>query len=182
MASYETAKARAFAHATTTVLTGVPLDAPEDHPLRQAGSLPIQVCVCVTDPCPCDGHPIIWADEAAVRSRATTGRLTSGGDEVFDFAIDVDASVVVETFSRVKASEAAGLTGAARPAAPPPYIVRRRPDAARSARRDSPCHGGGGGPATLSADAGCNDIEITESGVTYCFAESSEHYCIYVLC
>ncbi|MFB7614576.1 hypothetical protein [Kitasatospora sp. NPDC056181] len=180
MASYESARSKAFTRAATTTLTGVPLDVPDDHPLREAGGMPIQTCVCVTDPCPCDDHPIVWLEEAAVRDRTATGRRTTAGDELYDFAVAADASVVVESFRKVRAADAARAGGPADAGAPPPFIVRRRPGAARSADKGGPCHGGK--ESLLRADAGCNDIEITESGATYCFVESSEHYCIYVLC
>ncbi|MFI6843280.1 hypothetical protein OG535_10810 [Kitasatospora sp. NBC_00085] len=180
MASYESARTKAFTRAATTTLTGVPLDVSDDHPLRAAGGVPIQSCVCVTDPCPCDDHPIIWLDEAAVRGRTATGRRTTGGDELYDFAVAADASVVVESFRQVRAADAARAGGPAGAGAPSPFIVRRRPGAARPTEKGRPCHGGG--QSLLSADAGCNDIEIAESGATYCFVESSEHYCIYALC
>ncbi|MER7536455.1 hypothetical protein ABTX77_16960 [Streptomyces sp. NPDC097704] len=180
MASYESARTRAFTQATTTTVTGVPLEVSDDHPLRRLGQTPIQSCVCVTDPCPCDGHPILWVDESAVLSRTATGRRSADGDEVYDFAVSADAFVTVESFRRVRASDTAGLRSSATPAAPPPLIVRHRPDAGRSGAKDHPCQGGES--SVFRADPGCNDYEITENGVTYCFVESSEHYCIYVLC
>ncbi|MEW2137193.1 hypothetical protein AB0892_11410 [Streptomyces sp. NPDC005409] len=180
MASYESARAKAFSNATTTTVTGVPLEVSDDHPLRQGRRLPIQVCVCVTDPCPCADHPIIWVDESAVLSRTATGRRTDGDEELVEFAIDAEASVVVESFRRIKAADAAGFAGLARPTARPTFIVRRRPGASRSTKRDRPCHDGSS--SALIADPGCNDVEIEENGTTYCFVESSEHYCIYELC
>ncbi|WP_369144384.1 hypothetical protein [Streptomyces sp. R44] len=177
MASYDSARTKAFTHATTTTLTGVPLDVSDDHPLRRLGQVPIQPIVCVTDPCPDEDRPILWVNESALRSRTATGRHTTDGDEIYEFAVATDAIVVVESFRRVRASDSTALHA---PTAAPPFIVRHRPNAARSTTKDHPCHGGDS--PTLRADPGCNDIEITENGVTYCFVESSEHYCIYVLC
>ncbi|MFF0474199.1 hypothetical protein [Streptomyces sp. NPDC004284] len=180
MATYESARTKAFTHATTTTVTGVPLDVSDTHPLRQIGQVPIQSCVCVTDPCPCDDCPILWVNESAVSSRTATGRHNTAGDEIYDFAVDADASVVVESFRRVRASDTAALHSSAAPSSPPPFVVRPRPNAGRSAGKGRPCQGGES--PVFRADPGCNDIEITESGATYCFAESSEHYCIYALC
>jgi hypothetical protein len=84
MATYDEAEAKSFADATTTTITGLPLDVYEDHPLRQARNQPIQVCVCVTDPCTCDKDPIIWVGESAVQTRAATGQQTKAGDELYD--------------------------------------------------------------------------------------------------
>ena len=36
-------------------------------------------------------------------------------------------------------------------------------------------------PTRAAADPGCNDYDIDDAG-TWCFVESSEHYCIYELC
>jgi hypothetical protein len=40
----------------------------------------------------------------------------------------------------------------------------------------------GTGRAMTRADPGCNDYDIDDAGVIWCFVESSEHYCIYVQC
>ncbi|MFI1937928.1 hypothetical protein ACH44C_12200 [Streptomyces purpureus] len=190
MATYEEARANKFARATTTTVTGVPLDVSGDHPLRRAGNQPFQLCVCVTDPCPCADGPIVWVGEEALRDSAGTGRRTTAGDEIREFAIDADAQVVIESFRSVKASELSGARKStrARGTGAPPFIIRRReggPQRVSSGARrgGGPC-GPCGGHASpqFRADPGCNDVEVEEDGTTYCFVESSEHYCIYELC
>src|SRR5262249_28450702 len=66
---------------------------------------------------------------------------------------------------------------------PPMRLVTRRQTTApnlstrlRVKRRCAGCN------ATTRADPGCNDVEIDEEGGTWCFVESSEHYCIYEAC
>jgi len=174
MATYDEAKARNFTKATTVAVTGIPLGVSEDHPLRRASFEPIQVCVCVTDPCPCDDNSIVWVGDSDVRARVATGRQAEAGEELYEFAVDADAVVVVESLHRTKAADLAGhgRPFASRPAPIPRFLVRPRPDARQSASSET----------AQRADPGCNDYEITESGAVYCFVESSEHYCIYVLC
>jgi hypothetical protein len=168
MPTYDDARATSFTKATTQRITGVPLDVAQDYPLKQAGYQPIQVCVgeCATDPCPCDTTPIVWVGESAIRSKNATDRRTHAGEQLHEFSIDVDASIVVESFRPVKAADIARLGQLPATTGLPAMIVRPRPASTSTER----------------ADPGCADYEITESGVVYCFVESSEHYCIFKLC
>jgi hypothetical protein len=182
MPTYDDARAKSFEKVTTQAVTGVPLEVAQDHPLRRARYQPIQVCVgeCVTDPCPCDTTPIIWVDESAVLAKTGVDRRTQAGDELYEFSIDVDASVVVESFRRVKVAEITRLDQQLpTPTGLPAMIVRPRPAALRTSSTGQ-C--GDARSSTVRADPGCNDYEITEGGAVYCFVESSEHYCIYTLC
>jgi hypothetical protein len=64
----------------------------------------------------------------------------------------------------------------ARHAAPPRPVMSRRkavPRNTRAAQRSA--------LFDVPADPGCADYDIDDQG-TWCFIESSEHYCIYELC
>jgi hypothetical protein len=178
MATYEDAKAKSYLRATTTTLIGVPLEVSDDHPLRQAQSVPIQVCGCSTGACGCGDSPVVWVDKSAIRSRSATGRRNDAGDDLHEFAVAAEASVMVETCRRVKVSEIGRMSEPAstRGMNVPPFIARRRRDATAKTYADVEVEIG---PATIEPDH--TDYEIV-GGHVYCYVESSAHYHIYVLC
>lgn len=105
MASYDEARVNEFTAAATKTITGIPLEPAEQSPLiRGIGRIPIQMCICVTEPCPCDG-PIVWVEEGDLRQRVSTERRTTAGEEVYEFKIDLDATVLVESVVRMKAGD-----------------------------------------------------------------------------
>ena len=57
----------------------------------------------MTDPCDCRG-PIIWILPDDIVSRRSTERSSRDGDAVTEFNINPDASLLVESVRRVKAS------------------------------------------------------------------------------
>jgi hypothetical protein len=87
-----------------------------------------QTCVCVTDPCHCQG-PIIWTDPDNIHSREGTERTNRAGDEITEFRIDSDATVLVESIVRAKATTL-------------PALYQRL--ALKPATRLPPSRGGGG--------------------------------------
>lgn len=167
MTTYDDAKAKLLTSATTVPIAGIPLDVPKDHPLRQAHFQPMQPCCCVTEPCSCPSE-LIWMGDSTIHSQTPTGRQNKAGEEIHEFLVDRDSSVVVESFRRVGAVEVATRhrdrrSASLRPVPGSPFIVKRRPQ------------------SELRADPGCVDYIVTEDDVWYVFVESSEHYCIYVL-
>jgi hypothetical protein len=106
MASYDEARVDEFTGAATKTIMGVPLEAPEQSPLISGiGRMPIKICpLCFTEPCPCDG-PIIWIEEGHIRKRVSTERRTTAGEELYEFKIDLDATVLVESVVRMKAGD-----------------------------------------------------------------------------
>ncbi len=105
MASYEEARLNKFTAAATKTITGVSLEPPEQSPLISGvGRIPVQLCICVTEPCPCDG-PIVWIEEGDVLQRVTTERRTNAGEELHEFKINLDATVLVESVVRMKAGD-----------------------------------------------------------------------------
>lgn len=102
MASYDDARAAEFTAAATKKITGVALEVPEESALvTAAGRIPILLCECYTDPCDCHG-PIIWTEEVDVHQRVTTERQSRAGQQLHEFKIDVDATVLVESIVRAK--------------------------------------------------------------------------------
>lgn len=105
MASYEEARLNEFTAAATKTITGVSLEPAEQSPLiSSVGRIPVKLCICVTEPCPCDG-PIIWMEEGDILQRVTTERRTTAGEELQDFKIKLDATVLVESVVRMKAGD-----------------------------------------------------------------------------
>jgi len=104
VATYEQARADEFSAASTHSITGVELAVPADSPLTEGGLIPIHVCVCVIEPCDCDG-PIIWVGPDDIRSHQPTERSNRAGDDVVEFKIDPDATILVESVVRAKMSD-----------------------------------------------------------------------------
>src|SRR5215211_6555029 len=103
MASYDEARANEFTAATTKTITGVALEAPEEsRMISGVGRIPIRYCVCVTEPCECDG-PVIWVEEADLREKVATDRRSRTGEELHDFKIDRDATVLIESIVPARA-------------------------------------------------------------------------------
>lgn len=107
MASYDEARLNVFMAAATRTITGVPLEPPEQSAFSGEGRIPILICpLCVTEPCPCPGDgPIVWVEEADIRQRASTERRTTAGEELYEFKINLDATVLVESVVRMKAGD-----------------------------------------------------------------------------
>jgi hypothetical protein len=97
-----------FEEAGTVAIKGVPLDVDPSHPLKAKGYFPIlfPTCVCVTDPCPCDGEDdlIIWLPESGVRSRKVTQLKSKRGEVLQQFQVIRDVDCVTETLSMKKAA------------------------------------------------------------------------------
>lgn len=105
MGSYEEARANEFTAAATNTITGVALETPEDSAfISGGGRIPIVWCLCVTEPCDCDG-PIIWIEESDLRQKVATERRSRTGAELHDFKIDVDATVLIESVVRARAGD-----------------------------------------------------------------------------
>jgi hypothetical protein len=103
MGNYDEARAIEFTAAATNSITGVALDVQEGHPLISQGERrPILLCECVTDPCDCHG-PIVWIEDADVHERLATDRRNAAGEQLSEFKIDLDATVLVESVVRAKA-------------------------------------------------------------------------------
>jgi hypothetical protein len=103
MASYDEARVNEFTAAATKTITGVPLEPAEQSALiSDIGRTPIHMCVkqCFAEPCPCDG-PIVWIEEGDIRERVSTERQTMAGEDLYDFKIDLDATVLVESVVRM---------------------------------------------------------------------------------
>jgi hypothetical protein len=103
MATYEQARANKFRTAASETITGIDLTAPESSQLAESEYQPMQLCLCVTDPCDCGG-PIIWIKPDDIYGRDATGRSNRAGEEVGEFRINPDATVLVESVVRAKAS------------------------------------------------------------------------------
>jgi hypothetical protein len=177
MATYEDARAKTLVNATTVTITALPLEGADDHSLRRAGYIPFTLCLCVTEPCDCQDE-IVWVPEAAIRADVASGRRTKDADELHEYAVDVDAPVVLESVRSAKARDITrGHRSAGRRSAP--FLVRRRTReaaGARSAQPGRPC-----GEQALARDAsGCTDYEITENGEIYRLIYGDADVCIYV--
>jgi hypothetical protein len=103
MATYEQARLNEFKAAAGHTFSGVELDIAEDSPLAEGGRIPIHLCLCVTEPCDCPG-PIIWTLPGDILSRESTERTNQAGEFVSEFKIDPDATVLVESVVRAKAT------------------------------------------------------------------------------
>lgn len=108
MARFEESRRSALATAVSVQIEGIPLDQSEEMRIGKKGWFPIGGCICVTEPCPCDG-PIVWLPEDGVVVRESTGRKTEGGDEVMRFLLEKNAKVILEAFLPVKAQGISSL-------------------------------------------------------------------------
>jgi hypothetical protein len=108
MSTYDEAKLNAFTAATTVTVVGVTLDVADSHPLRSQGYQPIKTCVCFTDPCPCDGDSseILWvfSPRGDVKG-VTTNKKTEAGEELYNFKLDIDATIIIESYERIRVSD-----------------------------------------------------------------------------
>lgn len=137
MPTYEQAKGKGFQEASGRVLMGIELDVAEDSPLvGQRGHVPIQVCVCVTDPCECRG-PIVWVPLDDIWSRNATERSTRDGDTVTEFVVSQDTTLLVESVVQLTANtiDPRSRRLLVWPDSPPPINLGR----------DGGCGGGCGG-------------------------------------
>ncbi|MGW5434078.1 hypothetical protein ACWET9_44180 [Streptomyces sp. NPDC004059] len=112
MATIEKALTTAAERATTVRIKAVPVEMSEVRPFG-AERVPVIPCVCVTEPCDCDGSTIWYLPSDSIREKTGTGTRTSDGDEVFTFYVERDAQILVETISSASAQR---LT------APKPYM------------------------------------------------------------
>ncbi|MEU1484962.1 hypothetical protein [Streptomyces sp. NPDC005752] len=107
METFEQALTGRVERATTVRVTAVPLEGPGgDHPLSRGDRVPIIpcLCVCVTDPCDCcDGDSIWWITNGSIRKRESSGRRSSGGEDLYTYYVDPDAEIVVEKISSASA-------------------------------------------------------------------------------
>lgn len=85
----------------TITITGIALDASTDNPLRLGGYHPINPCVCVAEPCPCDGYEhertVLWIPEIHAASGRDTGRRTTDGEVLHEYTMPASATVLVES-------------------------------------------------------------------------------------
>lgn len=91
--TYAQAKGQALRQAKgsrPSAIRGVPMS---DDTLRDW--IPIQPCICVTEPCPCDvlDDIVVWMP-AAARSQKTKARV--GSDQVVSYPVKSDEQVLVE--------------------------------------------------------------------------------------
>lgn len=90
MLSYQDVKQSLFADESVAPITGVPLQGQSFRRWQ-----PIQPCICVTEPCPCDrlDDIIVWVPTDLPAQRS--GRL-SKGDDVLAFELEPGTSLLVE--------------------------------------------------------------------------------------
>ncbi|RKS79930.1 hypothetical protein CLV35_0346 [Motilibacter peucedani] len=131
MVNYDEQKSRQFEQATRTLAAvfGVALEAPEDHPFMQGGYMPLNPCVCVIEPCDCDGYEhgntVMWLPRVGIVEERATGRRTAAGEAVVEYRLVKDTSVLLETLRSVSAGEAMAALGLA--AADEPSSAPERP-------------------------------------------------------
>lgn len=90
MLSYQDVKQTLLADKAVAPITGVPLEGQSFRRWR-----PIQPCICVTEPCPCDklDDAIVWVPTDRPTQRS--GRLNKG-DDVVAFEFESDTGLLVE--------------------------------------------------------------------------------------
>lgn len=156
MRSYDQARNQRLTAETTRKLMGVPVDVPADLALRIGGAdpLPLQWCECSTDPCDCDG-PIIWLPEEAIRERVPTDRRTRDGEQLYEFRVDLNATIAVELTIRTRAGDLGNARGRL-PSEPP-----------RLTHRLSTDHCGCKGPTTRIDSSGVYAGTTCAGGVQY---------------
>lgn len=97
MDTYETARARQFTAAATTRVIGSGLAASDDARGGPPGHTPHMFCLCVTEPCNCPPDPIVWVQDSDILETLPTQRRTSEGDQLNEYVLRSDATVLVES-------------------------------------------------------------------------------------
>lgn len=119
MIDYYEQKTRQFegAIATTATVTGTLVSVPEDHPFIRNGYRPLNPCVCVIEPCPCDGYDhgnaIVWIPGSLILESRDTGRHSTGGDSIVEYRLERDTEVLLETLRPVRVADALSALGLA---------------------------------------------------------------------
>lgn len=114
---YYEQKVRQFDALTSTVasIPCVELRAPDDHPLVGRDYIPVNPCVCFTEPCDCDGYDhgntIVWLPRAQVLASQATGRYTTAGDAIMEYQFTSGTSLLLETLRPVRAEEVLAYLG-----------------------------------------------------------------------
>jgi hypothetical protein len=109
MSEYLDLRAQALSAPRSVTFKGVVLQVSEDHPYRQNGLLALNPCVCVTEPCPCDGYDhgdgqeVVWYASSDVIATRDTGRRTTQGDNLVEIDLSPSSVVFVESVRRTTA-------------------------------------------------------------------------------
>ncbi|MFJ1607041.1 hypothetical protein ACIOHS_27265 [Streptomyces sp. NPDC088253] len=184
MSTYEDVRAKGLVNSMTETITGVPLKVNGDNPLRRAGYSPI--LVCVTDPCDGPDDLIVWVPQAAVQADVATGRQNRGGEEVHEYAVSSDTSVVVEEFRKVKVGDMAQFQQSASRAETgrsSPVRIRRSGSVSRNAASDIRQLKTRRVPKVQEQPTfhrPCNDYEIDRAGDIWTLVGEDEDGCTYV--
>lgn len=79
--------------------------------LGERGNRGFNPCVCVTEPCPCDGYDhgnlLIWVAAHQVLSVEATGRNSTNGSPVLEVRCEPGTQLIVERMYMVKAADIA---------------------------------------------------------------------------
>lgn len=102
MATYEQARANEFSTAASLTIAGIDLTVAEDSSIAESGYRPVRLCICVTEPCDCEG-PIVWMKPEDIIARDASGRSNRDGEGVVELRINPEAMVLVESVVRAKA-------------------------------------------------------------------------------
>jgi len=100
----------------TVTVTGIALDILMENPLRRGGYHPINPCVCVAEPCPCDGYEhertVLWIPEIYAAAGQDTGRRTTDGEVLQEYKLPASAIVLVESVVIAAAGSWQSVAGA----------------------------------------------------------------------
>lgn len=111
MRHIEEQRLRAVETATVGLVSirAVPLSANTDDPLIVRGMRPVNPCVCVVEPCPCDGYDhgntTVWVPEAFAREAADTGDVDLDGSAIFEYQMPAATTLLIDYVRPVAASE-----------------------------------------------------------------------------
>jgi hypothetical protein len=107
-------------------IDGVPLELAHEQRLGGEQWSVLVGCLCVTEPCTCEGLTL-WVSESSVLQSEGTGRRSIAGNEVRRYTLKRNATVVLEALLPVKAQGVVALRTLKRGGRPlPAQPVKRR--------------------------------------------------------
>ena len=131
--SYDDHRVSRLRRAAGIQIEGVPLDLPDEPRLGGDRWSVLGGCLCITEPCTCEGLTI-WMSQSSVLQSEGTGRRSIAGDEVRRYTLKREAKVVLEALLPVKAQGVAALRTLKRGGHPPASPPGEAPDLALSSR------------------------------------------------
>lgn len=107
MAEYAALQAERFVSATTSTISGIPVDVDDEREVFGRSLVPIIPCFCVHDapehPCTCGG-PTIWIFEDDIFEESGSDRRSADGEKIVDYRVRPEARVIAEATVPLRAS------------------------------------------------------------------------------